>query len=241
MSILIGLGYKARRGKDTVANAIIEARGGQYDIRRYAFGDALREEVEAAMFEDWAHYRAPSPHFGDTHTVYDAPSPSRLAENLCDKVGVPFDPTAVIEPNYPFTKQRALYQWWGTELRRNVDPFYWVKKLRERIERDNPRFAIITDVRFRNEISYIHSMEGYTVKVDRRGYEEKLSATQSKHVSEVELDSADDTVWDYSLSGAEGDVEDLKRQGIAMFDSIVESLSFPLMDQLLFLSQVTQG
>jgi len=44
-SIIIGFGHKARNGKDTAVNAIIEARGGQYDIRRYAFADELRSEI----------------------------------------------------------------------------------------------------------------------------------------------------------------------------------------------------
>ena len=100
--ILIGLGYKARRGKDTVANAIIEARGAQYDIRRYVFADALREEVEETARGLWATY--------SQHTPIEKADPRMVALLICDAYDVPFDPDAKVEPNYPYTKQRALYQ-----------------------------------------------------------------------------------------------------------------------------------
>jgi hypothetical protein len=227
-TVIIGLGYKAKMGKDTAVNAILEARGGQYDIRRYAFADTLREEVDAAMFDNWVHHSEKN-----GEIVFDAPSPLRLAENLCDKVGVPFDPNAQIEPGYPFTKQRALYQWWGTEYRRAADPFYWLNKLRARIERDRPKIALITDVRFRNEVTYIRSFEGYTVKVERAGYDNGLTSSQTKHVSEVELDSAPADIWTHNLVTQEGDIEGAKRAAVELFDGIMTSLTFPLMDQIL--------
>lgn len=220
-TVIIGFGYKARRGKDTAVQAIMEGRGGEYDIRRYAFGDALREEVIEAA-KDYPF---------DPNGW--APSPLAVAKWLCDKYRVAFDPTAHVEPGYPFTKQRALYQWWGTEYRRAKDPFYWVRKLRERIDRERPKFALITDVRFRNELSYIRSMEGYTVRVERAGYEETMTSTQTKHVSEVGLDSAPESVWTHNLITQEGDLVGAKLQAVSMFDSIVESLSFPLIDQIL--------
>lgn len=224
-TVIIGLGYKARRGKDTVANAIIEARGSQYDIRRYAFADALREEVFNAAIDRWIQDRgALDP---------TAPTPLGVMENLCNWAGVPFDPNAQVEPNYPLTKQRALYQWWGTEYRRSKDAFYWVNKLRERIEREKPQFAIVTDVRFRNELSYIRSFEGFTVLVGREGYEDQMTSAQQGHASEVELDAADPSVWTHTVIGKEGDVEGLKAQGIALFDGIVESFAFPELDRIL--------
>src|SRR5271156_4899474 len=54
--LLIGFGYKARRGKDTAISAILEARSHLRDIRRYAFADALRDEVHAAMREESESY-----------------------------------------------------------------------------------------------------------------------------------------------------------------------------------------
>lgn len=222
---IIGFGFKARRGKDTVVNAIIEARGGQFDIRRYAFADALRQEVENAAVCVWEQN-----HGGQNYEMAD---PREIALELCDAYNIPFDPSAVVEPLYPFTKQRALYQWWGTEYRRSNDAFYWVNKLRQRIEWERPQFALVTDMRFRNEVSYIRSMEGYTALVDREGYEDKLTTGQQKHASEIELDSAPASIWTRHLVGREGDVDGLKAQGIAMFDGIVKELSFPDLSQLL--------
>lgn len=43
--LVIGLGHKAEQGKDEVAKAIFDSRGGQFDIRLYSFAKALRAEV----------------------------------------------------------------------------------------------------------------------------------------------------------------------------------------------------
>jgi hypothetical protein len=225
--VIIGFGFKAKRGKDTAVDSIIESRGGQYDIRRYAFADALREEVEGAAFDRWVQDYPNVPYNTALKT-----SPLAVAHNLCLSLGLPFDDAAVVEPSYPLTKQRALYQWFGTEHRRSKDPFYWVRKLRTRIESDNPKFALISDVRFRNELAYIRSVEGYTVKVDRPSHEDTLTSGQQSHASEVELDSAPADVWTHTLYNM-GTLEDFKLRAVGLFDEIVASLSFPLIDELL--------
>ena len=61
-SVIIGFGFRARSGKDTAVAEIIKQRGllpetstynifknhqERYDIRRYAFADALKREVNA--------------------------------------------------------------------------------------------------------------------------------------------------------------------------------------------------
>ena len=49
--VIFAFGHTARCGKDTAVNAIIAARGDKYDIRRYAFADALKEEIAGREFE----------------------------------------------------------------------------------------------------------------------------------------------------------------------------------------------
>jgi transcriptional regulator with XRE-family HTH domain len=74
-SVIIGFGYRARSGKDTAIAEIIAKRGlrprcferwdgessrtgsvGDYDVRRYAFADALKREVLSLFFNKETHY-----------------------------------------------------------------------------------------------------------------------------------------------------------------------------------------
>jgi hypothetical protein len=49
--IILGIMGKARSGKDTIAKTIIEAYGSKYNIKRYAFADALKEEIRDREME----------------------------------------------------------------------------------------------------------------------------------------------------------------------------------------------
>jgi hypothetical protein len=201
--LLIGFGYKARRGKDTAIRSIIEARGQGKDIRRYAFADALRDEVHAEM-------RSTSEYFGLTYR-------GALAR-LCESAGVPFDTNAPADEQNPHGKQRALLQWWGTEFRRASDPHYWLKRMRERIEADGPYVALISDVRFLNEFEMIRSAGGYMVRVEREGFE--VEAPVAQHVSERELDALGDSAWDATIWALDGDMEELRIGAVEVYDSM---------------------
>jgi len=71
--------------------------------------------------------------------------------------------------NKPYSPTvRALMQWWGTDLRRKVDPDYWVDRLRVQIEesaRDIDGVVCITDVRYDNEAKMIQEMGGKVAMV----------------------------------------------------------------------------
>lgn len=201
MNLLIGLGYQARHGKDTVAKAILEARGGQYDIRLYPFAAALKKEYTEACREAGG--------------AYQLIQRMRLTHNLPDWVQYEFD-ADMTDPLCPYGKQRALLQWWGTEYRRKQDPFYWTTKTTEAIQRDNPQVAIITDVRFPNEGLLIKAFKGYLVNVVREGY---VDALASGHASEHAMRSFP---WDITLSAKEGDLAQLKADAVELFDMIVD-------------------
>jgi hypothetical protein len=179
-TIKIGFGYKARRGKDTACRAIVTRFAPILDVRQYAFADELRAEVEAAVFDRWMQDR-PNEAFDPT-----SPEPMR---HLCQWASVQYDTQAPVSASYPHGKQRALYQWWGTEYRRTMDPDYWVKRLAERIERERPACAVISDLRFFNEFEFCD----YRVRMDRPGFEIDDGA---HHISEMQLDALPVTRWD---------------------------------------------
>ena len=205
--LVIGFGYKARRGKDTVCREIAERRGARLKVRQYAFADALRSEIHAALFDVWAQQHR--------DRAYD---PFAAMILLCEWAGVPYDINAAADPVYPYGKQRALYQWWGTEYRRNqFGQDYWLRRLDESIQRDRPDVALISDVRFPNELEYVRSVGGYTVRLDREGFE---IADGSRHVSEVGLDALPASAWSHVIAVKDGELERLKSSALLFFDSL---------------------
>jgi hypothetical protein len=183
-TFIIGFGYKAQRGKDTACRAIVNTLGDLYNVKHYAFADALREEVNAAAFDRWVQ-DFPGMAF-DTESAM---------QHLCRWAGVTFDPCAITSPAYPYGKQRELTQWWGTEYRRASDPDYWVKRLAERIEREAPDYAVISDLRFLNEWNICD----YRVRCDRPGFEIEMGAD---HCSEHQLDCKREREWDHVITAS---------------------------------------
>lgn len=202
MSILIGLGYRMRMGKDTAAQAIINAYKSKYDIRRYAFGDALKEEYVEACREA-----------GSAFALIQG---MRVTHNLPNWVQYEFDAPKDDPICGEWGKQRSLLQFWGTEYRRTQDPLYWVKKLASKIDRELPQFAVITDVRFPNEGAFIKMCGGFTVKVTREGH-----SGEASHQSETIMDSYP---FDFELCGQDGNKEGLERLAIGWFDWLLNNL-----------------
>lgn len=214
-TVIIGFGYKARHGKDESVKAIIAERGGQYDVRQYAFGTILKEEVNAAaeaaggMLE---LFKQGGVQEGDVFTPF--------AEWVIYDADAPMD-----DPLCPLGKHRTLLQWWGTELRRQQDTNYWVKKLAAVIEAERPRIALISDMRFPNEVSWIKSdrNSGFVCRVDRIGYKSAMY----NHPSETALDFMSEEDWHYIIQVGDGNVEELKRDAVVVFDLIVAMLTPP--------------
>jgi len=164
-TLVIGIGHKARQGKDAVARALMETWPAL--VTRFAFADALKAIARADR--------------GMT------------------------------------AKDARLLQALGLEYRQKdidtlVRTVYW------QIVDDAPRVAVITDVRFQNEIAFIKQMGGVCVRVDRRdadGTQLIDGGRPANHPSEVELETF--TGWDYVIENVEGDRDGLRRAAIAMF------------------------
>jgi hypothetical protein len=209
-SIVIGLSHRAKHGKDTVANAIIAARGKKYSIEKIAFADKLREEVNEA-FETAGNWLG----------VF----------MFVKKLGAPdwvvYDPNGEVTEQYPYGKQRTLLQWWGTEYRRAQDSYYWVKELQRKVRASTAQVVLITDMRFQNEFSWVKSQGGITVKVEREGFDNGIN----DHPSEHQLDNAE---FDATILHGEGQVDHLKQCGVELFDMIVGWKSAPPEEELDF-------
>lgn len=210
-TLLIGICGNARAGKNTVAEHIVEkyefkdVRSGAlgFDIRSYAFADALKVEVY-----DWLSvFGCYCVHTDMFNTIdpYTVPVPSRAAVSDSDKI-------AWIELNKDLL--RDMLQKHGTELRRQQDETYWISRLLAQVANDRPAVALISDVRFRNEVDVCH----VTVKVERNGYVEPDKSV-GQHVSETELS---DVKCDYVISVPDGRLELLKLEAEGVFEEILE-------------------
>lgn len=216
-TLVIGLGHKSKHGKDTAAKAIVDARGSQFDIRLYAFAHELKREVTETVQSMMQK---------DNVTVETA---TRLlcerADEDCIKRGIKGadgndfrvsyeEKPDMNDPYCPFGKQRTLLQWWGTDYRRHQDPYYWVKRLARRVQDEQPKVAVITDVRFPNEFFWVESLGGITVKVSRHGY---TNPEADKHESEHALDNF---TFAYEINVLDGEIEQLKKDAVTVFDMI---------------------
>lgn len=183
--ILIGFGHKARQGKNTAALAVLkEAR--ERHARMYAFADALRAEVN--------------------HAVYRAGSIEKAIKHMRCPAWV------ICEQGKP----RTLLQWWGTDYRRAQDPNYWVKRMVETLQREQPEVAVITDVRFPNEAQAVHNLGGYLVQVERTT---QPDVAVPAHPSEQALQGY--TGWDYYITAA--DVDHCHKQAADIYRRIVRN------------------
>jgi hypothetical protein len=224
-SVVFAFGYRSRSGKDVAVAEIIKQRGlikhlgiysapeneERYDIRRYAFADALKREVNAAAVAA-----------GGMENLLTLPS-RRFA--LCKGYymdfpdWVQYDPDAPMDdPLCPLGKQRSLLQFWGAEYRRAQDPDYWVRQLAQRIELEKPEICLISDLRFQNELAFVKQY-GEAVRVDRAGL------PPSTHVSETALADTSPEDWSIILEN-DGTLEEFKEGAVVAFDELMTTFPF---------------
>lgn len=176
MPIVIGLGYQKRSGKDTCAQMILE-------LAKQAGIPASRRALADALKEECAAYLSPI-------------------------MGIPYE--EILRQMHGTTEEKArwrlILQWWGTEFRREQDPDYWIKLLRNWIEtncKDLNHIVVIPDVRFINEVDMCKSYPvGFAINVIRPGLE-----SSDTHKSETEL--ADYQGWSGIIVN-DGDLTDLE-------------------------------
>jgi hypothetical protein len=220
--LIIGFGYKARHGKDSVVTAIIQNRTQPYPygrIIRMSFAKALKRELEAmAQAMGGMKYLF--------HLFYQAnagmyalcPDPTKPEYALVFE-----DSPDMTDPDMPSGKQRSMLQWHGTQFWRNLDANHWIKALEEEIKTltPMPKAILITDMRFVNEADWIKNQGGYLVcvtRVNKDGTEFHDPAVQY-HDSERDLSKYP---FDYYISAHDGEMEILIKQALAVYDDIIE-------------------
>lgn len=154
--MLIGLNGLAGSGKDTVADILVK----DYRFKRYSFADALRsialaiDPIVACYWDDEEKIRL--------STV--------IAEDGWDKAKRE-------EPEV-----RRLLQVIGTEAGRDIfGPNVWVDIVRKKWEEEDKPDAVITDMRFPNEVEWVSWEGGWVVRINRPNNPDAIPTT---HASE---------------------------------------------------------
>ncbi|MFC1493533.1 hypothetical protein ACFL6O_06180 [candidate division KSB1 bacterium] len=183
--LIIGIGNKARQGKDTAAAYLEE----KYGCIRIHFADALYDECRNANIlyktvtntlylktyvEDYFEYPDPPEIFLDW-----------FRDKAVEKDDLPYD--ADLFYGGMAGKEGTLLQFWGTEFRRKQFYWdYWVDKVKEQILSNPEKDYLVPDTRFRNEASMLQDLGGFIWRINRPGFVAK--DRDPNHKSEIDLD-----------------------------------------------------
>jgi molybdopterin-guanine dinucleotide biosynthesis protein len=112
---------------------------------------------------------------------------------------------------------RMILQKIGTDIFRDqVDPDFWVKKLRTAIENLDKQIVIIHDIRFKNEANLVIELGGRLIKI-LRNFEDDERKEFKNHRSETEIDSiiCKDVIINNDLSFFKGMIIDAAKKILA--------------------------
>ena len=132
---------------------------------------------------------------------------------------VVFDPNPPMDdPECPLGKQRLFLQWYGGEFRRSCNPSYWVDRIAKRIADEKPEIALLSDVRYMNEVFFAQRY-GEAIKINRPDLPQ-LAGAAAKHSSETELERFNG--WDDIITN-DGSLEEFRTRVLFSFDMLLSS------------------
>lgn len=219
--IVIGLGHKARQGKD-VAAGFIKKMWPQTVILHFA--DALYKEVEnkhgietkkplVIMDDDNAFLLSDSLDGDGMYSLI-----SSVRERDSELFGLLLDHLMSRGSNVyggMEEKDAPMLQIWGTNFRRARDENYWVERVDERIQyliqlhkdSEDDLIILIPDMRFENELEYVRSFDNgcylRMMRLNDDGSQFIDPTRPSDHPSEISLD---DFVPDFEIQATTGDM-----------------------------------
>lgn len=155
--VVIGISGKAGSGKDTAALFIAEnLRSRNPDVKCEIMSFA--EPIKSAS------------------KILFGLSEEQLTDRILKEL---------VDPRWNMSP-RAIFQWLGTDVLRNtVDDLFFIKNMKNRIEKSSADFIIISDIRFDNEVSFILGIDGgFMISISRPGQLGQLGTSETSHISE---------------------------------------------------------
>ena len=166
-SLIIGISGKKQAGKTTLCNNILKSfPAGSVEV--YNFADVLKNlcvEIMGLKEEQvWG-----TDEEKNSLTNYEW-------ERIPDFIKSKFNSEG------KNISARHIMQILGTDVMRNMfDSNIWVNAVIRKIRKNNPLIAVIADVRFPSEVSFIEKENGIIIRLNRKLYEDS-------HPSETSLD-----------------------------------------------------
>ena len=184
-------------GKDTIASALMETLDFPESVK-ISFANSLRDELNIII--DIAK-RYKDQNVGSLEVAKYFNLPEQLVSKTFSLVLEAVKENNNVDANVRSKFIRLALQDWGTDVRRSVDPNYWVKLgAKSALEAMAAGNAVhITDARFSNEVEIARGLGFYAIRLvvdlpirsqrllERDGLSIDLDA--ENHPSEVELDN----------------------------------------------------
>jgi hypothetical protein len=229
---VIGLGHRARHGKDIVADFIKTKRK---NVIVYHFADPLKEEIMNKSRLLPLIYRQKSKfsnHYWYNVWSHDEEYRSISEENLpfLHKI---FEDRKIEEywgmngNGHDEHKDSLMLQFWGTNWRRQkYADDYWIRRVEDYYIKncfskqfDGNVYFLLPDTRFRNEVEWIKNMqnsennvESYYVKIVRYNFDGTPYYDPNRdpnHQSEIDLENI---TPDYLMAAKSGEINYLEGQ-----------------------------
>lgn len=238
---IIGIGQRARNGKDTVSGYIKELRS-SHEVHILHWADALYTEVingsrdwpliKRMMIGDAVYYNMLHTPYSRNYLLYKADEIPVIHELMKSRG---------LEEYWGMDEKDApMLQAWGTNFRRQkIDENYWVERVAERAskiisdfnfrgETNENLYICIPDTRFKNEYNYIrhqtfaptepwHGVFVRVVRLNEDGTQYIDPSRDPNHPSEAELDGVP---ADFTLEAKSGDLETLRQKTVEFLDYI---------------------
>lgn len=129
---------------------------------------------------------------------------------------------AIARVHHGMTKKDApLLQQIGADYREVYGEDVWVRSVYAKMLDTQPRLAVITDLRYRNEFDFVKQLGGATVEVMRFNPDGSLFVDPSRpadHISETGLDGAP---WDWFITALDGDVDAVRKAAVTIADTVL--------------------
>lgn len=105
---------------------------------------------------------------------------------------------------------REVLQYFGTNICRTIYDTIWIDRVFTQIQQDNPKIAIITDCRYKNEVLAAKANGAKIVKLTKRDFEDS-------HTSENDLNDLPDTEYDLIIDNQNMSI---KEKNMAMYEGL---------------------
>lgn len=205
-TLIIGIGNKARNGKDTLAKFLHKELENSVIMH---WADALYKE----LYNKWEGEETPFPlmikgwsnwffldelenHLAGKKIIIPKYRAISDTENLIPSFDSWFFATNRYKYKYDGmeNKDSRLLQMWGTDYKRKyISNNYWVDILLKQLDEmaNRPKYVIIPDTRFANEYEAIKNRNGIYIHISRLNKDGQPYLDMSRnpnHPSEIELD-----------------------------------------------------